>query len=150
MRRSRQQSIVKAARIYAIAAVRFLECRGRGSATSACWYELTGSGPQLVQIGGAVSAHEGYSTITPAMAEHFTVSDYDHRGYGQSDRPEGQSYGLDIWVDDLAGLLETIGIAGFTSTVARWVDSSRPASHRSTRSGSTDWLSAARLPSAIA
>ena len=51
------------------------------------WYELKGSGPYLVQIGGAVSAHEGYVTITEAMTEHFTVIDYDHRGYGQSDRP---------------------------------------------------------------
>jgi pimeloyl-ACP methyl ester carboxylesterase len=74
------------------------------------WYEQTGSGPNLVQIGGAVSAHEGYATVTPAMAEHFTVLDYDHRGYGQSDRPDGQRYDLDTWVDDLAGLLDVLGI----------------------------------------
>ena len=74
------------------------------------WYEQTGSGPHLVQIGGAVSAHEGYATVTPAMAEHFTVLDYDHRGYGQSDRPDGQRYDLDTWVDDLAGLLDVLGI----------------------------------------
>jgi pimeloyl-ACP methyl ester carboxylesterase len=74
------------------------------------WYELTGAGPCLVQIGGAVSAHEGYATVTPAMAEHFTVLDYDHRGYGQSDRPEGQRYDLDVWVDDLAGLLDYLQI----------------------------------------
>ena len=75
------------------------------------WYELVGNGPHLVQIGGAVSAHEGYSAVTPAMAEHFTVLDYDHRGYGQSDRPEGQRYDLDVWVDDLAGLLDHLGIS---------------------------------------
>jgi pimeloyl-ACP methyl ester carboxylesterase len=74
------------------------------------WYEQTGAGPHLVQIGGAVSAHEGYSAVTPAMARHFTVLDYDHRGYGQSDRPEGQSYDLDVWVDDLAGLLDHLEI----------------------------------------
>ena len=74
------------------------------------WYELTGAGPPLVQIGGAVSAHEGYSSITPAMAQHFTVLDFDHRGYGMSDRQPGQSYGLDVWADDLAGLLETIDL----------------------------------------
>ncbi len=47
------------------------------------WYELKGSGPLLVQIGGAVSAHVGYAAVTPAMTERFTVIDYDHRGYGQ-------------------------------------------------------------------
>ncbi len=74
------------------------------------WYELTGSGPLLVQIGGAVNAHEGYATVTPAMAQHFTVLDYDHRGYGSSDRPEGGHYGLDVWADDLAGLLDALEI----------------------------------------
>jgi pimeloyl-ACP methyl ester carboxylesterase len=73
------------------------------------WYELRGSGPHLVQIGGAVSAHEGYATITEAMTEHFTVIDYDHRGYGQSDRPR-QRYTMATWADDLAGLLEAIGV----------------------------------------
>jgi pimeloyl-ACP methyl ester carboxylesterase len=74
------------------------------------WYELTGEGPHLVQIGGAVSGHEGYSGITPAMAEHFTVLDYDHLGYGQSDRPEGHTYNLEGWVDDLSGLLDALEI----------------------------------------
>jgi pimeloyl-ACP methyl ester carboxylesterase len=74
------------------------------------WYELTGSGPFLVQIGGAVSAHEGYATVTPAMAQYFTVLDYDHRGYGRSDRPPGQEYTVDVWVDDLAALLDALDI----------------------------------------
>lgn len=72
------------------------------------WYELKGSGPLLVQIGGAVSAHEGYAAVTPAMTERFTVIDYDHRGYGQSDRPK-QRYTMDTWADDLARLLDEIG-----------------------------------------
>jgi pimeloyl-ACP methyl ester carboxylesterase len=73
------------------------------------WYELKGSGPYLVQIGGAVSAHEGYVTVTDAMSEHFTVIDYDHRGYGQSDRPSGR-YTMATWADDLASLLDAIGV----------------------------------------
>jgi 3-oxoadipate enol-lactonase len=73
------------------------------------WYELRGSGPYLVQIGGAVSAHEGYATVTEAMSERFTVLDYDHRGYGSSERPK-QRYTMDVWADDLAGLLDAVGI----------------------------------------
>ena len=45
------------------------------------WYELSGSGDVVVQIGGAVSAHEGYETVTPDIEKHFTVLNYDHRGY---------------------------------------------------------------------
>lgn len=73
------------------------------------WYEFTGEGETIVQIGGAVSAHEGYATITPGLAERFRVLDYDHRGYGMSDRPD-QRYTLDTWSDDLAGLLDALGV----------------------------------------
>lgn len=74
------------------------------------WYQYSGHGDTVVQIGGAVSAHEGYATITPGLAEHYRVLDYDHRGYGSSDRPS-QRYKLDVWSDDLAGLLDALGEA---------------------------------------
>lgn len=73
------------------------------------WYELTGGGPHLVQISGAVSGHEAYAPLTPLMAEHFTVIDYDHRGYGFSDRPE-QRYDVDVWADDLVVMLDALGV----------------------------------------
>jgi len=73
------------------------------------YYEINGSGPTVIQIGGAVNGHEGYSLITPHMKEHFTVIDFDHRGYGQSDRPD-QKYTMDTWVDDMAALLDVLGI----------------------------------------
>lgn len=73
------------------------------------YYEINGSGPTVVQIGGAVNGHEGYALITPRMQEHFTVIDYDHRGYGASDRP-AQTYTMDTWADDLAALLDTLGV----------------------------------------
>ena len=73
------------------------------------YYEINGSGPTVIQIGGAVNGHEGYALITPHMAQHFTVIDFDHRGYGQSDRPE-QKYTMDTWVDDMAALLDVLNI----------------------------------------
>jgi pimeloyl-ACP methyl ester carboxylesterase len=73
------------------------------------WYQRIGSGLNLVQIGGAVSGHEGYATVTETMARHFTVLDYDHRGYGMSDRPE-EHYSLAGWSQDLVGLLDHLGI----------------------------------------
>jgi len=72
------------------------------------WYELNGSGRSVVQIGGAVSAHEGYATVTPRLSEHFEVLDYDHRGYGESARPR-QRYTIDVWCDDLVALLDHLG-----------------------------------------
>ncbi len=73
------------------------------------WYEFTGDGPVVVQVGGAVSAHEGYATITPELSRRYRVLDYDHRGYGLSDRPD-QRYTMDTWCDDLAGLLDALDI----------------------------------------
>lgn len=73
------------------------------------YYEISGTGPTVVQIGGAVNGHEGYALITPHLREHFTVVDYDHRGYGQSDRPT-QAYTMDTWADDLAVMLDALGI----------------------------------------
>jgi len=73
------------------------------------YYEINGEGPIVVQIGGAVNGHEGYGLITPRMAERFTVIDYDHRGYGDSDRPK-QRYTMETWADDLAGLLDALDV----------------------------------------
>ncbi len=72
------------------------------------WYELVGSGECVVQVGGAVSAHEGYATVTPSLAKRFEVLNYDHRGYGLSARPE-QRYSIDVWCDDLVALLDHLG-----------------------------------------
>lgn len=72
------------------------------------YYEINGQGPPMIQIGGAVNGHEGYGLITPLLTDKFTVIDFDHRGYGQSDRPD-QEYGMDVWVDDMAGLIDALG-----------------------------------------
>ncbi len=73
------------------------------------WYRFEGEGETVVQIGGAVSAHEGYATITPLLSRHYRVLDYDHRGYGRSGRPD-QTYTFGGWCDDLAGLMEALDI----------------------------------------
>ena len=73
------------------------------------WHEFNGTGETVVQIGGAVSGHEGYATITPGLSQHYRVLDYDHRGYGLSSRPK-QRYTLETWSNDLASLMDALGI----------------------------------------
>ncbi|MDE0139174.1 MAG: alpha/beta hydrolase [bacterium] len=73
------------------------------------WYKFSGTGETVVQIGGAVSGHEGYATITPGVSEHYRVLDYDHRGYGLSSRPK-QRYTLETWSADLAALMDALEI----------------------------------------
>jgi pimeloyl-ACP methyl ester carboxylesterase len=73
------------------------------------FYQLTGSGDHLMHVPGAVVAHDGYAAVTPEMAKHFTVLDFDPRGYGLSDRPK-QRYTFDVWADDMVGLLDALRI----------------------------------------
>jgi pimeloyl-ACP methyl ester carboxylesterase len=73
------------------------------------YYEISGSGPYVLQVPGAVSGHEGYAAVTPGMAEHFKVIDFDPRGYGLSDRPK-QHYSFGGWAADMAGLLDALAV----------------------------------------
>jgi pimeloyl-ACP methyl ester carboxylesterase len=72
------------------------------------WYEVTGEGEPVIQIHGAGFGHFNFAPVSPAIAEHFQVIDYDMRGYGQSDRPV-QEYDMEVWADDVAGLLDALG-----------------------------------------
>jgi 3-oxoadipate enol-lactonase len=73
------------------------------------WYEVLGEGEPIVQIHGAGFGHYNFAPATPELAQHFKVVDYDMRGYGQSDRPV-QDYDMEVWADDLAGLMDALGI----------------------------------------
>jgi pimeloyl-ACP methyl ester carboxylesterase len=73
------------------------------------WYRITGEGEPVAQIHGAGFGHFNFDLATPELARHFRVVDYDMRGYGQSDRPV-QRYDMEVWADDLAGLLDALDI----------------------------------------
>jgi pimeloyl-ACP methyl ester carboxylesterase len=73
------------------------------------WYRITGEGEPVAQIHGAGFGHFNFDLATPALSRHFRVVDYDMRGYGQSDRPV-QEYDMEVWADDLAGLLDALDI----------------------------------------
>lgn len=73
------------------------------------WYQFNGEGEYLLQIGGAGFAHENFGFVTPTMAEHFKVIEFDLRGYGNSERPE-QEYSMELWADDIAALFQDIGV----------------------------------------
>ena len=73
------------------------------------WYRLTGEGEPVVQIHGAGFGHYNFDPATPELSKHFQVVDYDMRGYGASDRPL-QHYDMEVWADDLAGLMDALGI----------------------------------------
>ena len=74
------------------------------------WHRITGDGEPVVQIHGAGFGHFNFDPATPELSKQFRVVDHDLRGYGQSDRPV-QDYDMEVWADDLAGLMDALGIA---------------------------------------
>jgi 3-oxoadipate enol-lactonase len=74
------------------------------------WYQESGAGEPVVQIHGGGLGHANFALATPILSRSFRVIDYDQRGYGQSDRP-AQRYDFDVWADDVAGLLDALGLA---------------------------------------
>lgn len=76
------------------------------------YYELHGDGnaPVLVLNNGIImNAAASWAFQTRTLARHYRVLQYDCRGQGQSDHPEGP-YTMELHADDLAGLLEALGI----------------------------------------
>ena len=71
------------------------------------WYQTTGDGEPVMQIHGCGFGHFNFAPVTPLIAEHFKVIDYDQRGFGGSDRPD-QHYDMEGWADDLAGLMDAL------------------------------------------
>src|SRR5256885_1813202 len=69
------------------------------------WYDVSGDGAPVVQIHGAGFGHFNFAPATPELSKHFKVIDFDLRGYGRSDRP-AQHYEMEVWADDIAGLLD--------------------------------------------
>jgi 3-oxoadipate enol-lactonase len=76
------------------------------------YYELHGEErkPVLVLNNGIImNATTSWIFQTKALSAHFRVLQYDCRGQGQSDHPDGQ-YSMEQHADDLVGLLDALGI----------------------------------------
>jgi 3-oxoadipate enol-lactonase len=75
-------------------------------------YELSGKGPPTLvlvhEMGGSL---ESWDDVAPRFAETRRVLRYDTRGAGMSQKVRGE-LGIDTMADDIAALLDHIGIAG--------------------------------------
>jgi pimeloyl-ACP methyl ester carboxylesterase len=48
------------------------------------WYKTTGQGPRVLHIHGTAFGHRNFERMTPLMAKHCQVIDFDLPGYGES------------------------------------------------------------------
>lgn len=67
--------------------------------------------PTVVLVhGGPGSDHTNFKPSMDYLQESAQVIYYDHRGMGRSDASIPERWTLDQWADDLAGLLDTLGV----------------------------------------
>ncbi len=73
------------------------------------YYEIHGKDEPLVFIDGRNMCHDLLYKHVPVFAQEYKVISYDNRGVGKSDKPD-IPYTLEMMANDLAGLLDVIGI----------------------------------------
>jgi pimeloyl-ACP methyl ester carboxylesterase len=76
-------------------------------------YLEAGEGPAVVLIHGSgpgVTAYANWRLVLPALAERYRVIAPDMAGFGFSERPEKADYGVDLWTEQVVGLLDALDI----------------------------------------
>jgi pimeloyl-ACP methyl ester carboxylesterase len=76
-------------------------------------YLESGQGAPVLLIHGSgpgVSAYANWRLTIPTLAERFHVVAPDMAGFGFSERPAHATYDLDLWVGQVVGLLDALGL----------------------------------------
>lgn len=76
-------------------------------------YLEAGDGPPVVFVHGSgpgVTAYANWRLTLPALAGQLRCIAPDMAGFGYTERPEGADYGIDLWVRQVVGLLDALGI----------------------------------------
>lgn len=73
------------------------------------YYEIHGAGAPLVLMNGLAYDLWMWHKMVPFLAQYVQVITFDNRGAGRSDAPRGP-YSAEMLADDLAGLLDALGI----------------------------------------
>jgi pimeloyl-ACP methyl ester carboxylesterase len=75
------------------------------------YYETMETGEPLLLVMGQAGDHRGWDYVRADFADHYQVIVYDHRGTGQSDKPEQPPYSTRGFAQDAIALLDHLGIA---------------------------------------
>jgi len=80
------------------------------------WFEATGSGSPILLSGGFGLVDSQFERVTPLLAEHFRVINWNWRGVGRSDRALAAPPSIDAWTRDLEAVLDAADV----ETAALW------------------------------
>jgi 2-hydroxy-6-oxo-octa-2,4-dienoate hydrolase len=76
-------------------------------------YLEAGHGPAVVLVHGSGPGVTGYANwrlTMPTLAEQFRVIAPDMVGFGYTERPSGLRCDVDVWADQVVGLLDALGL----------------------------------------
>ncbi|HVJ49617.1 alpha/beta hydrolase [Desulfitobacterium sp.] len=76
-------------------------------------YHEDGQGEPVILIHGSgpgVSAWANWRLVFPILSKHYHLYAPDVVGFGDTDRPEGITYGMDIWIKQIVGFIESLGL----------------------------------------
>lgn len=76
-------------------------------------YERQGEGETVVLLHGFIGSSAYWEKVQPLLAGQYQVIAPDLRGHGSTDAPMG-AYSIDKMADDVAGLMEALGISRYT------------------------------------
>ena len=80
-----------------------------GDGTRLAYHEI-GAGPPLLLVSGQASDHHIWTGLREAFAPRYRVVTFDHRGTGDSDKPEAPPYSTRGFADDAIAVLDHLGI----------------------------------------
>ena len=72
-------------------------------------YEVNGSGFPIILLMGLGGNRKDWHEQVPVFAKHYRTISYDHRGTGDSDKPE-TGYSISQFADDCIGLLDHLNL----------------------------------------
>src|ERR1043165_850790 len=73
-------------------------------------YQEMGSGPPLLLVSGQASDHQIWRGVRERFAEAYRGGTFDHRGTGDSDKPEAPPYSTRGFAADAIAVLDALGI----------------------------------------
>lgn len=74
-------------------------------------YDVIGAGPPLLLVAGQASERSVWSGTRDDLAAHHRVIVFDHRGTGESDKPEDAAYSTRGFARDAIAVLDAAGVA---------------------------------------
>jgi pimeloyl-ACP methyl ester carboxylesterase len=74
-------------------------------------YDVLGAGPPLLLVPGQASDRSMWTGVRERLAARYRVVVFDHRGTGDSDKPEAPPYSTRGLADDAVAVLDHLGIA---------------------------------------